>query len=32
MNHYEYIDTDTVSMILTIINNVIRTKLLDETV
>ena len=27
-----FIDTDTVSMILTIINNVIRTKLLDETV
>ncbi len=26
------IDTDTVSMILTIINNVIRAKLLDETV
>ena len=26
-----FIDTDTVSMILTIINNVIRTKLLDET-
>ena len=27
-----FIDADTVSMILTIINNVIRTKLLDETV
>ena len=27
-----FTDTDTVSMILTIINNVIRTKLLDETV
>ena len=27
-----YIDIDTVSMILTIINNVIRTKLLDEIV